>query len=166
MPSERTRPKTVIDRLYAVGVSIKGIDGVIELVAGVVLWISPALAHALLADLAGEAREGDTAVLHFVGQYVARLDNELAQSGMAFLIAFLITHGAVKVVLVYCLFRKWHRVYPYALAILIAFLCYQFYAFVLTPTIGLAGFTALDAAIIILVYKEYRELNPRRVPRT
>ncbi|MEC5150270.1 DUF2127 domain-containing protein [Cryobacterium sp. GrIS_2_6] len=161
MPTESRRPPTVIDRLYAVGVSIKGVDGVIELLAGLLLWLSPTLAHALLAGVAGEAREGDSGVLRFIARNMGRLDSDLAHSGLVFLIVFLIAHGAVKVALVYCLVRKWHRAYPYALGILIAFLAYQLYAFVLTPTVGIGLFTVLDAAIIVLVYKEYRELNPR-----
>ena len=160
-PTGSQGPKTVTDRLYAVGVGIKGIDGVIELVAGVLLWVSPALVHALLAGVAGEAGEGDSAVMRFITQYVARWDAELAANGLGFLVVFLITHGAVKVALVYCLLRKWHRAYPYALAILLAFLGYQLYAFIRTPTVGLALFSVLDVLIVYLVYREYRELNPR-----
>ncbi|TFC32873.1 DUF2127 domain-containing protein [Cryobacterium sp. MDB1-18-2] len=160
-PTESRRSRTVTDRLYSVGVGIKGIDGVIELAAGLVVWVSPAFVHALLAGVAGEAGEGDSSAMRFLAQYVARLDSELAATGAGFLIAFLITHGAVKVALVYCLLRKWHRAYPYALGILIAFLGYQLYAFVLRPTVGMAVITALDAAIVVLVYREYRELNPR-----
>ena len=162
MNAESRRTRTVVDRLYAVGVSIKGVDGVIELIAGLLLWISPTLVHTVLTGVAGEAGEGNSAVFRWVAQYVARMDTDLAQSGLAFLTVFLITHGAVKVALVYCLLRKWHRAYPSALVILTAFLVYQLYAFVRTPTLGMGLFTVLDCVIIVLVYKEYRELKLRK----
>lgn len=156
------RARTTLDRIYFLGVIIKGIDGAIELIVGLLLWITPGIVHAVLAAALNEAKEGSTAIERFIADYVARLDTDLARSGLVFLIIFLIVHGAVKLVLVYCLLRRIHRAYPIALAVLTAFLLYQAYAFITAPSIGLAIFTVLDAAIIYLVYREYREIRPRR----
>ncbi|MCU1478594.1 MAG: hypothetical protein JWQ64_3287 [Subtercola sp.] len=149
---------SLLDRFYFVAVIIKGIDGVGELVAGVLLWLAPQLVHFALAGVVNEAQEGHTAVRAFVADNVARLDAQLAQGGTVFLIVFLIVHGVVKIALVYCLIKRFHRAYPWALGVLIAFLGYQIYAFITTPTVSMALFTVLDAVIIYLVWREYREL--------
>ncbi|WP_394771289.1 DUF2127 domain-containing protein [Lacisediminihabitans sp.] len=149
-----------IDVAYTIGVVVKGIDGAIEFVVGLLLLVAPGLVHSVLSAVASEAREGSSATTRLISDYVARLDSQLARSGLAFLIAFLLIHGVVKLVLVYCLLRKFHRVYPIAIGVLVVFLAYQAYAFVTAPSIGLAIFTVLDALIIFFVYREYRQIRP------
>lgn len=150
------------EAVYKVGVGIKGFDGLVELVTGVALLISPQLVHTLLGGLAKELGEHHTHAFQFIAEYVARVDSELARSGLAFLIIFLITHGLVKLGLVYCLLREIVRAYPVALAILGAFLVYQVYVFVINPTIGMAIFSVLDAVIVWLVWGEYRDLKAKK----
>lgn len=147
---------------YKIGVGIKGFDGLVELGAGVALLVSPQLVHRVLGSVAGELGEHHAHVFTFIAQYVARVDGELARSGLAFLIIFLMTHGLIKLGLVYCLLKKLTRAYPVALAILGVFLVYQLYVFVINPTIGMAIFTILDAVIIWLVWGEYRDLQSKK----
>ena len=158
MVAPRSHP--LLDRLYGIGIVIKGIDGAIELLVGIILWAAPRTVHVVLAALLGETRETGVAVSRSIGDYVARLDNDLARSGVVFLIAFLVIHGAVKIALVYCLLRKYHRAYPVALVILTVFLGYQIYALVTSPSLSMVVFTVLDAAIIYLVFREYQILKP------
>lgn len=155
-----SRATTVIDRLYVAGVIVKGIDGAIELVAGLLLWCAPHIMDSILRAVSNEAGEGTGAASQFVATAVARWDDQLVRSSLAYLIAFLLVHGVVKLVLVYCLLKRFHRVYPYALAALTGFLILQGYAFVEHPTLGVGFVTLLDAVIIYLVYREYREIRP------
>jgi uncharacterized membrane protein len=151
----------LFERAYQIGIGIKGFDGLVELVAGIALLISPSLVHTILTGLASEFGDHHAHIFRFIAEYIARVDVELAKSGLAFLILFLITHGLVKVALVYCLLREIVRAYPIALIILSAFLVYQAYVFIVHPTIGMALFTLLDAVIIWLVWGEYRELRSK-----
>lgn len=152
---------TPLDVFYFIGVILKGIDGAIELLVGLVLLLAPSIPHLALSAIAAEAGEGSGPIRVFIAGYVENLDDRLAQSGLGFLMAFLIVHGVVKLVLVYCLLRRLHRAYPYALAVLILFLAYQVYTALVSPTIGLILLTVLDAVIIVLVYREYREIKPK-----
>lgn len=157
--TKSAKANELFERIYKIGIGIKGFDGLVELLAGLALLISPKIVHNILAGLSGELGEGHVRTFNFIAEYVARLDTELAKSGLVFLILFLIIHGLVKLVLVYCLLKEIVSVYPTALAILGAFLVYQAYVFVINPTIGMALFTILDAVIIWLVWGEYRELR-------
>ena len=136
---------TLLDRFYTVGVIVKGIDGAVEFLIGMILLFTPALAHDALAAISSEAAENQNVVRQFIAAYVDNLDDQLARSGTTFLVVFLILHGVVKLVLVYCLLRKLHRVYPIALAVLLAFLGYQVYAIVMRPTVGAVILAVLDA---------------------
>lgn len=154
--------QTALDWFYDIGIAIKGFDGAVELIAGVLLWVAPGLLHQVLQTLLGEAREKSTShMMGFIADNIARVDADLLKSGLAVVIFFLIMHGVVKVGLVICLFKKWHWAYPWAIAVLSAFLVYQVYVFIKHPTVGMALFSILDAVIVWLVYKEYREVAPK-----
>ena len=147
------------ERIYKIGVAIKGFDGLVELVAGLALLFSPDLIHTILSAISGRASQYHGHVSHFIVEYVARLDGDLAKSGLTFLIIFLIGHGVVKLILVYCLLKEIIKVYPYALAVLGLFLVYQIYVLVRDPlSIGLWLFTIFDVVIIYLVWGEWRQL--------
>lgn len=156
------RTRSWYAQAYKVGVAIKGLDGLVELVVGLALLIAPHLVHVALSSLAVEVGEHHAHTFQFIAEYIGRLDENLARSGLAFLIVFLISHGVLKLVLVYCLLREYVRVYPYALVILIGFLVYQLYVLIATPTIGMAIFTLLDIIIIYLVWGEWRELRGKK----
>lgn len=149
--------RTTLDRFYDIGIAIKGFDGAVELIAGILLWVAPGLLHTVLQSLLGEARESNSRMMHFVAYHIARTDADLLRSGLVVVIFFLIMHGVIKIGLVVALFKKWHWAYPWAIGVLGLFLAYQVYVFVKHPTISMAIFSLLDAVIIWLVYKEYRE---------
>lgn len=160
--SRTIRAQPWFEAVYKVGVAIKGFDGLVELIVGVSLLISPSLVHTILSAIAGEASQHNARVFHFIAQNVARIDTDLGRSGLTFLIIFLIGHGVVKLALVYCLLKEIVRAYPVALAILVVFLIYQAGVLILQPSIGVALFTLLDIIIIWLVWGEYQELRAKK----
>lgn len=151
--------KPWFERMYRIGIIIKGIDGLLEFVAGAAILISPHLVHIVLDSVAGEFGEHNARPFQFIAQYVGRVDTQLLHSGLLFLTLFLITHGAVKLGLVYCLLRRIERAYPVALVILVVFLVYQVYVLITAPSILMGLFTVLDVVIIWLVWNEYQELK-------
>ncbi len=165
-------PKTLLDRVFAVGVVIKGIDGALELLAGLALLLAPGALDQLLRYLLGEAREGHSELTRAIATLIAHTDAQLLAGSTVFLIAFLLAHGVIKLVLVFCLLRRIVRAYPWAIAVLAIFLGYQVYALIASPSVSLALFVVLDVVILVLVWREYRELrgsgrapsSPRRPP--
>lgn len=157
------RAQTPLDWIYNVGIAVKGFDGVVELVAGILLWADPGLLHRTLHALLGEAQESNSRMMQFVAEHVARIDADLTRSGLVFFVLFLILHGVVKVALVVALFAKWRWAYPWAIGALAIFLVYQVYAYIKQPSIAMAIFSLIDALIVWLVYKEYREISTEPV---
>jgi uncharacterized membrane protein len=147
-----------LELVYRVGVIVKGLDGVIELVGGLLLWLAPGLLRAVLVPLSGTVA-GDHPIRNFVAYWAGHFGQELAAGSSTFVVFFLLAHGIVKVVLVYCLLREYHWVYPYALAVLGLFAAYQIFVLVGAPTVGMALLTALDFLIIWLVWREWRVLR-------
>lgn len=156
-------PKTLLDKAYFAGVAIKGFDGLVELLAGLILLITPTLAHTVLQHVLHESQHHHGLVGQWLTRYVGQLDTDLTKSGLTVIIIFLLLHGIVKLVLVYCLLKEILWAYPYALAILTAFLVYQAYILVRHPTIGIGLFVVLDVIIIGLVWREYKVLQTQKV---
>lgn len=156
----KIRQQPWFEAVYKVGVGIKGLDGFLELAAGLLLLISPHTLHVLLGAIVNEAGHHHGHVTHFVATSIAHLDDDLARSGLTFLIIFLIGHGIVKLALVYCLLRRILWAYPYALGVLSLFLVYQLYALARDPSsVGMWLFTILDIVIIWLVWGEWKDLK-------
>ncbi len=150
-----------IELAYRVGIALKGFDGLVELVAGLLLWLAPAVPAALLEPF--EVTDADDGTVRVqIAQWIGRFDAGLADGPAPLVVFFLLSHGLVKVILVYCLLKEYHWVYPYALLLLGAFAVYQAYALVLAPGAGLAALLLLDLVIIALVWREWRMLRERK----
>jgi uncharacterized membrane protein len=159
------REQPAFQRVYKIGIAIKGFDGLVELVAGLALWLSPSLVHNFLNLIIGETSEHSGRIYQFIAENVGRVDNDFAKTSLVFLIIFLISHGLIKLALVYALLKEILKAYPYALVVLTGFLIYQLYVFIIHPTLGMALFTILDAVIIWLVWGEYQDLLEKTVKK-
>lgn len=154
--------KTSTERLFRIAIALKGLDGAVQLIGALILAFIPStvvtgFTHAVITrDLLGDpsgtlARHLQLASEHFVDG-----------GTKTFAVAYLLAHGVIKLALVFALSRKWVRAYPVAMVVLAAFVVYEVYRAIDTHSIALPFFAALDAVIIVLVYREYRQLRRER----
>lgn len=158
------KPKTLLDKTYEVGIILKGIDGVLELIGAAALLFIPghyfhAFSHWITELEAGSSHQG------FISTHITRFGEELANGRHVFAILFLLTHGLVKVVLVVCLLRNKLWAYPFGLVALTLFLVYQLYEMAIRPTFGMGFLTVLDAIIIWLVWREWHQVKADNTPQ-
>ncbi|MEV0066606.1 DUF2127 domain-containing protein [Amycolatopsis sp. NPDC050768] len=160
--NQQNQGKTSTDRLFRIAITLKGLDGAVQLVGALILAFIPStvvtgFTHAVITrDLLGDpsgtlARHLELATEHFV-----------SGGTKTFAVAYLLAHGVIKLLLVWALARKWMRAYPVAMVVLGAFVVYEVYRAINTHSIALPFFAALDAVIIVLVYREYRQLRRER----
>lgn len=150
------RPKTLLDKTYEIGIIIKGLDGVLELIGGIlVLTLSPNAINNISRFLTQNELHEDPH--NWVAVHVVNLGDHLANGHHIFAAVFLLTHGLVKVVMVTCLLLNKIWAYPWSLVTLVLFLIYQIYVLTVSPSIGMAYLTALDMLIIYLVYREWQQ---------
>jgi len=155
------KPKTLLDKTYEIGIIIKGIDGVIELIGGIlVLVLSPGTILNISQFFTQDALQKNPH--NFLANHIDKAGHHLASGQTTFAALFLLTHGLVKVVLVTCLLLNKLWAYPWALVALSLFLVYQLYLLITRPTFGMAFLTVLDVIIIGLVYREWQhQINPK-----
>ena len=88
---------------------------------------------------------------------------KFASGNRTFVLAYLALHGLIKLALVVALLREWRAAYPVAAAVLGVFVAFELYRAVETRSVLLPFLAAFDVAVILLVWREYRALQPGAV---
>ena len=158
-------PKTLLDKFYEIGIIIKGIDGVLELIGGILLL---SLSSGLILHITHHLVDAELAENphNFIAVHVLHAGMQLAQGHNLFAALFLLIHGGVKVGLVTALLLNKHWAYPVGLAVLGLLLVYQLYQLVVAPTFGMAALSVLDAVIIWLIWREWQQVQAKQPPAT
>jgi uncharacterized membrane protein len=155
------KPHNLLDKAYEIGIIVKGIDGILELIGGLlVLTISPHTVTGITNFLTQDALQENPH--NFIAVEIAKAGHHLASGHNVFAAAFLLTHGLVKVVLVTCLLLNKLWAYPWALVVLGLFLIYQIYLLITQPSFSMAFLSVLDVIIIWLIYREWHQIKLKK----
>jgi len=152
-----------LDRAFKISISLKGLDGVLEIIGGLVLlFVAPATLQAWTRSLTAHELAQDPH--DFIANNLLHAGSQLSRSTTLFGAVYLLSHGIAKVVLVVALFRNQLWAYPWLIALLAVFIVYQLYRLSDRFTLGLTLLTLFDAFVLWLTVLEYR--RRRRSPRT
>lgn len=158
----RFRPSGLLDWTFEIALILKGLDGVLEVIGGLLLlFISTARFDSWVVALTQHELSEDPN--DFIANQLLTASGHLSDGGQAFAAFYLLAHGVVKVVLVAAVMKDKLWAYPWMIAFLIAFIGYQCYLMAVNPTIGIALLTIFDVLMIWLTYREYVK---RRVMRS
>ena len=150
----RRQRHRVLDDTFKASILVKGVDGLLEVVGGLILLFVPTdrlnhLAHWLTQHELSQDRHD------FVATHLLHLTESLRGTPV-FAGLYLLSHGVVKVVLVAALLKNKMWAYPATLVFLVGFIVYQLYRMLIAPSIGLALLTVFDVFVTWLVWREYR----------
>jgi uncharacterized membrane protein len=159
-PERPTRPeRDALDKTFDVALILKGLDGLLELIGGILLVvISPETINNVAKNLTQHELSQDPN--DFFAHHLLRLTANLHNT-QTFGAVYLLTHGLVKIIIVVGLFRRQHWAYPVAFVFLGGFVIYQVYRMTYAPSAGLALLTVFDLFIIWLTWREYRRMKTR-----
>lgn len=150
------KPRDPLDRLFEFGIILKGLDGILETIGGLLLLaVTPATINRLAARLTQHELSEDPN--DSIASHLLRYAHGLAGSAVTFAAVYLLLHGITKIVLVAALLRNQIWAYPWMLAFLLIFIGYQLYRIVLSPTFGLIALTIFDSLIVWLTWREWRK---------
>jgi len=142
-------------RLFLLSVWTKGIAGLLETIAGLLLLFIPksGLNAFVIFLTAPELAEDPTDRLATLLQ---RIVQELGADTKFFASSYLIVHGLIKVFLVAGLLggRLWS--YSVSLWFLAAFIGYQTYRFLFTHSLWLIALNVIDVVVAYLIWREYQ----------
>jgi uncharacterized membrane protein len=157
----RFKARDSLDRIFELGIILKGLDGVLETIGGVLLLaVSPATINRLVSSLTQHELSEDPN--DFIARNVLGYVHGLTGTAVSFAAVYLLVHGIIKIVLVAALLRNQIWAYPWMIGFLLLFIFYQLYRIVLSPTFGLSTLTIFDALIVWLTWREWRATEPSR----
>jgi uncharacterized membrane protein len=153
---------SILHRFFELGILIKGVDGGLELVGGLLLiFLSPAaINRVIFFFVEGELKEDPTDLIANLLLRTTQSTTEVRVPASV----FLIVHGILKLVLVGGLATNRLWSYPAAILVFAGFTFYQLYQLGQQYSFFLATVTVLDVIVILLVITEYRHM--RRIART
>jgi uncharacterized membrane protein len=155
-----------LDIVFDITVILKGIDGLIEIIGGLLLlFISQATLHGLIANVTRFELASDDKHA-FITTALTHLDHSLTAGSELFVALYLLVHGIVKVVLVVALLQRKYHYYPVAIVIFVAFILYQAYVTGYTHSVASALLTILDIFVAVLTYMEYKRHTAKPLPTT
>jgi uncharacterized membrane protein len=150
------RPQSLLDQTFQIGIILKGLDGVLEVIGGLLLLVvSPATIDRVVASLTQHELSQDPH--DFLATHLMKTAHGLTGSAVLFGAVYLLSHGAVKIILVAALLRNELWAYPWLIVFLGVFIVYQVYRLSFKPSVGLTLLTLFDAFVAWLTYREYRK---------
>jgi len=163
----KPRTQTILRDTFRTGITLKGIDGVLETIGGVLLWfIPPSAMNSMVRFLSQHELSRDPH--DFIAIHVLHASEKLLSGNKMFASLYLLSHGATKAVLVVALWMNELWAYPLTIFVFAVFCVYQMYRYSLTHSIAMLLFTIFDLGLIYLTWVEWREqraLRAKRNPR-
>ena len=143
---------------FRISIALKGLNAALEIVGGVALAaVSPAFILRTVALLTQDELAEDPR--DFIANYFLYAASHLSLSGQRFAAAYLLSHGVIKIGLVWALLKRKLWAYPLSIIVFGAFIVYQLYRYTFTHGLGLIALSVFDLLVIWLIYLEYRALK-------
>ena len=153
-----------LDATFKIGLVLKGLDGILEVIGGILLvFLSPQAIQHLARTLTAHELSQDPRDL--IARYILHTASYLTTSTTLFGAVYLLSHGIAKVVLVALVLRDKLGAYPWLIALLLAFIGYQLYRITAVHfSAGLTALTIFDAVLVWLTWREYQARRTQRHP--
>jgi len=165
-PSSASAPakplSPALDTTFKIGLVLKGLDGILEVVGGILLlFLSPhAIQHLVRVLTAHELSEDPH---DMIARYLLHTTSHLHHGTTLFGAIYLLSHGIAKIVLVALVLKDKLWAYPWLIVLLLAFIGYQLYQITAVHfSIGLTALTVFDAFLVWLTWREYRAKRARQ----
>lgn len=154
----------VLEGAFRVGVVLKGLDGILELIGGaLLLFATPERLNVVVRVLTQHELGEDPHDL--VANWFVRSSHSLTGTATLLGALYLLVHGVVKVVLVWAVLREQLWAYPWMIGFLLVFIGWQCWVLTRHAGWGLLALTLFDILMVGLTVREYRIQRRARQPR-
>lgn len=148
--------KTNLDRVFEVSIILKGLDGLLEAIGGLILLVVSAGSIQRFADWI-TVHELSHDPHDFLANHILHYTSHLSGYSVKFGAFYLLSHGIVKIVLVVAVLKQKLWAYPWMIGFLVVFIGYQIYRMSIHFTVGMLLLTLFDVFIVWLTVLEYKK---------
>lgn len=146
--------KKILHQIFHISIFIKAIDGLIEIIAGLILLLFSTDSLTQLAE-----RIFREELIENPSDFIANItiqSTQLSPAAQHFAVVYLLIHGILKIGIVLGVWSKRKETYQFAAAFLAIFIIIQTIRIINTHSIVLSFLTAIDFLILCLLYREYK----------
>lgn len=143
---------------FNIGLLLKALNALVEIIGGFALFfLPPNRLNALITFVTrGELSEDPN---DFIMIHLIHLSQSFGISSWHFMIFYLLSHGIIKLIVLFLLWKKKLWAYPLSVAVFIGFIIYQLHRFTLSNSIFMLLLTILDIVMIVLTILEYKRIE-------
>jgi len=147
--------KLNLHRVFKISIIIKGIDGVLDIIASSLLFFlqSDSIVNIIPFLVRKELIEDPKDI---IANYLLNVSQNILPDTQIFIIIYLLIHGLVKTGLALALSSKNRQAYIISGIILVFFIGYQIYRFSHTHSIILMLFILIDVLMVYLIHTELK----------
>jgi uncharacterized membrane protein len=146
-----------VEWAFRIGIILKAINGLFEIMAGFAFLFFQQTTLLKLAILITRPELSEDPA-DIIANYLVKVAGNFSLGAQIFVTVYLLSHGVIKVFLVFFLLKKKLWAYPLAIFFFSAFVIYQAYRFFLDYSPAMLLLTILDIVIIYLTWVEYKKL--------
>jgi uncharacterized membrane protein len=156
----KSKHKKIFHKLFNVGILLKGLDGILEIIGGIVLFFVSSdnlvkiLKYLFQNELIQDTKDA-------IANYLISLFQSLSLSVQLFASVYLLIHGIIKIWLISSLLKKRLWAYPVSQIVLGIFVIYQTYRYTHTHSLFLILLTLFDILVIFLIGIEWKSVKKR-----
>lgn len=155
-------PKTLFDKVFEYSIIIKGLDGLLELIAGIgLIFIKPEQIHNFVNFVTQKEILEDPH--DFFATILIHSTKDIQSATVTFAVIYLLVHAAIKLIAVIGILRKQLWAYPFSLITLGALVIYQIYSIIDKTSIGMILLTLFDLYILWMIWQEYGRVKKTAV---
>ena len=158
-PITEKQEEQIIHEAFEISILLKGANALLQVALGIALLVTRQFADVLVALIQNELIEdpGD-----FFASHAQEWLHYVSPESLTFASLYLLSHGIVKLVLVWGLWRDKRWAYPASLAVLTLFILYQVIRWFSTHSIMLFLLTIFDIVVMWLIWHEWRHHRRHR----
>lgn len=157
---EQTVRPDATDRAFRISLVLKGLDGLLETIGGILLLV---IRPDQIDHLARWLTQGELSQdpHDYIANHILNTAHSLSGASLAFGAAYLLSHGLVKIVLVAEVWRGRSWAYLGLIVVTALFVVYQVYRIVDKFSVSMLLLSVFDLVVIYLTQKEYARHKAR-----
>src|SRR5665213_1997687 len=142
-----------VHQIFQASVLLKGVHAVVECLSGIALAF---ISRSTIADFVNAVTQDELVEdkTDFIATHLRDMAQGFSVGTKEFYAFYLLSHGAVKLLLVVGLLRNRLWAYPASLIVMGLFILYQVYRFSYTHGTGLILLTIFDLFVVALIWHE------------
>lgn len=155
-------PRTLLDRAFRLSLFIKGFDGTLQFISGsLLLFIEPQTLGRWMNFLTRHLISEDPN--NVVAHWLYHQAENLSVDTTVLVSLYMLSHGVIKLGLVYGLLKEKLWVFPFAFVGFGAILSIEIYRIIFYYFWGVCVLMSFDVFVLTMVVLEYRKLKKERL---